>query len=113
MQLSTVQQLPFDRLASLQSNGRRQGQGKIDIETRSLGLGTNNLHVYAIALGYEDHNDHQRLRLNSLLPSACNKTDPLGQYRFNPDHRGVALASASTLNRLELSNNSFSFVSSG
>lgn len=64
--------------------------------------------IYAIALGYEDLNDHQRLRLDPLLASACNKTDPLGQYRFNPDHRGVALASASTLNRLELSNNRFS-----
>ncbi|MDH7503056.1 MAG: transposase, partial [Verrucomicrobiota bacterium] len=64
--------------------------------------------IYATALGYEDLNDHQRLRLDRLLASACNKTDPLGQYRFNPEHRGIALASASTLNRLELSNNKFS-----
>lgn len=61
--------------------------------------------IYAIALGYEDLNDHQRLRLDPLLAAACNKTDVLGQYRFNPDHRGVALAGASTLNRMELSNN--------
>jgi Transposase DDE domain group 1 len=39
-----------------------------------------------------------------LLATACEKWDPTGQDRFNPAHRGVALAGASTLNRLELSN---------
>ena len=58
-----------------------------------------------LALGYEDLNDHERLRLDPLLAAACEKRDPLGQDRFNPAHRGVALAGASTLNRLELSNN--------
>jgi hypothetical protein len=61
--------------------------------------------IYGLALGYEDLNDHERLRLDPLLATACNKLDPLGQERFNPAHRGVALAGASTLNRLELSNN--------
>jgi hypothetical protein len=61
--------------------------------------------LYGLALGYEDLNDHQRLRLDPLLAAACEKLDPLGQDRFNPAHRGVALAGASTLNRLELSNN--------
>src|SRR5258708_17262826 len=61
--------------------------------------------IYGLALGYEDINAHQRLRLDPLLAVACNKLDPLGQERFNPAHRGVALAGASTLNRLELSNN--------
>ena len=61
--------------------------------------------VYGLALGYEDLNDHERLRLDPLLATACNKLDPLGEQRFNPAHRGVALAGASTLNRLELSNN--------
>lgn len=61
--------------------------------------------IYGLALGYEDLNDHDRLRLDPLLASACNKLDPLGQDRFNPAHRGVALAGTSTLNRLELSNN--------
>ena len=61
--------------------------------------------VYGLALGYEDLNDHQRLRLDPLLAAACEKLDPLGQDRFNPAHRGIALAGASTLNRLELSNN--------
>jgi hypothetical protein len=64
--------------------------------------------IYGLALGYEDLNDHERLRLDPLLASACNKLDPLGEQRFNPAHRGVALAGASTLNRLELSNNKHS-----
>ncbi len=61
--------------------------------------------LYGLALGYEDLNDHHRLRLDPLLAAACEKLDPLGQDRFNPAHRGIALAGASTLNRLELSNN--------
>jgi DDE family transposase len=61
--------------------------------------------VYGLALGYEDVNDHDRLRLDPLLAAACDKKDPLGQDRFNPAHRGVALAGASTLNRMERSNN--------
>ena len=61
--------------------------------------------LYGLALGYEDLNDHQRLRLDPLLAAACDKRDPLGEDRFNPAHRGVALAGMSTLNRLELSNN--------
>jgi hypothetical protein len=40
-----------------------------------------------------------------VLAAACNKSDPLGEDRFNPAHRGIALAGSSTLNRLELSNN--------
>jgi hypothetical protein len=61
--------------------------------------------LYGLALGYEDLNDHERLRLDPLLAAACDKRDPLGRDRFNPAHRGVALAGISTLNRLELSNN--------
>jgi Transposase DDE domain group 1 len=61
--------------------------------------------IYGLVLGYEDLNDHAWLRLDPLLATACDKPDPSGQDRFNPVHRGVALAAASTLNRLELSNN--------
>src|SRR5436309_2505634 len=61
--------------------------------------------IYGTALGYEDLNDHARLRLDPLLAAACEKTDPLGEERLLPQHRGIALASPSTLNRLELSNN--------
>lgn len=61
--------------------------------------------IYGLGLGYEDLNDHDELRLDPLLATACNKSDPLGEDRFNPAHRGIALAGSSTLNRLELSNN--------
>jgi hypothetical protein len=61
--------------------------------------------LYGLALGYEDINDHQRLRLDPLLATACGKRDPLGEDRLNPQDRGIALAAPSTLNRLELSNN--------
>ena len=61
--------------------------------------------IYGLALGYEDVNDHAQLRRDPLLATACDKPDPLGEDRFNPSHRGLALAGPSTLNRLELSNN--------
>ena len=61
--------------------------------------------IYGQGLGYEDVNDHNDLRRDPLLATACNKSDPLGEDRFNPAHRGIALAGASTLNRLALSNN--------
>ena len=58
--------------------------------------------IYAQALGYEDINDHQQLRRDPLLATACGKKDPLGEDRIF--HPGPALAAPSTLNRLELSN---------
>jgi hypothetical protein len=61
--------------------------------------------IYGLALGYEDLNDHEQLRRDPLLATACDKRDPLGQDRCNPLDRGIALAAPSTLNRLELSNN--------
>ena len=61
--------------------------------------------IYALALGYEDLNDHAQLRRDPLLAAACEKRDPLGQDRVDLADRGDALAAAATLNRLELSNN--------
>src|SRR5882672_3079277 len=61
--------------------------------------------IYGLGLGYEDLNDHNDLRRDPLLAAACNKRDPLGEDRFNPADRGIALAGPATLNRLELSNN--------
>jgi len=58
--------------------------------------------VYGLALGYEDLNDHDRLRADPLLASLCGKTDPLGQERVRVQDRGKPLAGKSTLNRLEL-----------
>jgi len=59
--------------------------------------------VYGLALGYEDLNDHQELRLDPLLAVSAGKEDPLAVHRAERD-RGKALAGAATLNRLELSN---------
>jgi len=56
-----------------------------------------------LALGYEDLNDHDTLRLDPLLAVAAGKNDPLGEDRIHD--RSCALAASSTLNRLELSNN--------
>jgi|SRR5664280_1651491 len=61
--------------------------------------------IFGLALGYEDINDHEQLRKDPLLATACGKGDPLGADRFNPADRGIALAGAATLNRLELSCN--------
>lgn len=64
--------------------------------------------LYALALGYEDLNDHALLRRDPLLAVACEKTDPLGRDRFLPQFRDAALACPATLNRLELSNHKVS-----
>lgn len=58
--------------------------------------------VYALALGYEDLNDHDDLRHDPLLAVLVGKKDPLGQTRSRARDRGKALAGKSTLNRLEL-----------
>jgi hypothetical protein len=58
--------------------------------------------VYALALGYEDLNDHDDLRHDPLLAVLAGKKDPLGQTRGRARDRGKALAGKSTLNRLEL-----------
>lgn len=59
--------------------------------------------LHGLALGYEDLNDHDTLRLDPLLAVAAGKNDPLGQDRLHD--QSCALAASSTLNRLELSNN--------
>lgn len=61
--------------------------------------------ILGLASGYEDLNDHNRLRVDPLLALAAGKTDPLGMNRTQPDQQGKALAAAATLNRLELTNN--------
>ncbi|HZY90552.1 MAG TPA: IS1380 family transposase [Gemmataceae bacterium] len=58
--------------------------------------------VYGLALGYEDLNDHDTLRLDPLLATLVGKVDPTGADRLRPRDRGKALAGKSTLNRLEL-----------
>ena len=58
--------------------------------------------VYALALGYEDLNDHDELRNDPLLAALVGKDDPAGKNRLRNRDKGKALAGKSTLNRLEL-----------
>lgn len=55
-----------------------------------------------MALGYEDLNDHDRLRRDPLLATLVDKADVLGEEREFRRDKGCALAGKSTLNRLEL-----------
>ena len=58
--------------------------------------------VMGLALGYEDLNDHERLRLDPLLALLAGRRDITGQDRRDAQDRGKPLAGKSTLNRLEL-----------
>ena len=58
--------------------------------------------VYALALGYEDLNDHDPLRQDPWLAVLAEKPDPRGESRARERDQGKALAGKSTLNRLEL-----------
>jgi Transposase DDE domain group 1 len=58
--------------------------------------------VLALAQGYEDLNDHDTLRDDSVLALAVGKPDLTGVQRLRARDRGHALAGKSTLNRLEL-----------
>ena len=57
--------------------------------------------VYALALGYEDLNDHDELRRDPLLALLAGKSDLEGQQRKQERDRGKPLAGKSTLQRLE------------
>lgn len=58
--------------------------------------------VFALALGYEDLNDHDQLRADPLLATLVGKADVTGERRLELRDRGKPLAGKSTLNRLEL-----------
>jgi len=58
--------------------------------------------VYALALGYEDLNDHDQLRRDPLLALLSGKQDLDGAARRRQSDRGKPGAGKSTLNRLEL-----------
>jgi hypothetical protein len=58
--------------------------------------------IYALALGYEDLNDHDELRNDPLLAVLVGKDDPTGKNRVRNRDKGKPLAGKSTLNRLEL-----------
>lgn len=56
---------------------------------------------YCLALGYEDLNDHDELSRDPLLATLVGKQDPTGQFRRHNKDKGLPLASASTLGRIE------------
>ena len=58
--------------------------------------------VFALALGYEDLNDHDDLRRDPLLATVVGKDDPAGKARRRRRDRGKPLAGKGTPNRLEL-----------
>jgi hypothetical protein len=58
--------------------------------------------IGALALGYEDLNDHDRLRLDPLHALMAGKKDIEGYDRLCEQDKGKALAGHSTLNRMEL-----------
>jgi hypothetical protein len=57
--------------------------------------------IYALALGYEDLNDHDELRSDPLLAVLAGQQDISGERRKRARDKGKALAGKSTLNRLE------------
>jgi hypothetical protein len=58
--------------------------------------------VFGLALGYEDLNDHDKLRVDPLLALLCGRADVTGEDRRCAADKGKPLAGKSTLNRLEL-----------
>ncbi|MGH9933031.1 MAG: IS1380 family transposase [Pyrinomonadaceae bacterium] len=58
--------------------------------------------IFGLALGYEDLNDHEKLRVDPLLATSCGRVDPTGEDRRCAGDKGRPLAGKSTLNRLEL-----------
>ncbi len=58
--------------------------------------------IGALALGYEDLNDHDRLRWDPLHALMAGKRDIEGGDRLCEEDKGKALAAHSTLNRFEL-----------
>ncbi len=58
--------------------------------------------VYRICLGYEDVNDHDRLRDDAMLAMGVGCKDVTGAHRVRERDQGHPLAGSSTLNRLEL-----------
>ena len=57
--------------------------------------------VLGLVAGYEDLNDHDALRSDPVLAAAVGKCRPMGDGRRDARYQGFALASASTLGRLE------------
>lgn len=85
----------LQRLAACFDDHRDPGRTEHSVETM---VGQR---VYALALGYEDLNDHDELRSDPLLAVLAGKQDSAGRQRKRARDKGKALAGKSTLNRLE------------
>ena len=81
----------LDRLARCSSDCRNPDS--VEHSVRSL-LGQR---IYALALGYEDLNDHEELRGDRLLALLVGKAGLKGTHRVRARDRGYPLAGASTL----------------
>ena len=84
------------RIAACFADGRQSGRVEHGVQELVA------QRVHGLALGYEDLNDHDRLRSDPLLALAAGKADPSGLKRARARDRGHVLAGSSTLNRLEL-----------
>ena len=58
--------------------------------------------LFGLLLGYEDVNDHDQLRADSVLALAVGRSDLTGEERIRERDRGIPLAGSSTVNRFEL-----------
>ena len=58
--------------------------------------------IYALALGYEDINDHDQLRNDPLLAVLVGKKDPTGKKRIRKRDKGKALACCRRTSMLKL-----------
>ena len=87
----------LDRLASCFSDYRNPNSVEHSVQALVA------QRVYGLALGYEDLNDHDVLRKDSVLALLVGKQDLTGDARVRGQDRGNPLAGSSTLNRLELS----------
>lgn len=86
----------FARLAGCFTDYRRAGMVEHPVESLLA------QRIYGLALGYEDINDHDTLRSDSLLALLVGKADLTGESRRRVRDQGCPLAGSSTLNRLEL-----------
>ena len=128
----TATQLEFQSLGRRRISGRfdggrltsdggglllREVEGRLDLFARLAGCFTDHRRagmvehpvqallaqrIYGLALGYEDINDHDTLRSDSLLALLVGKADLTGARRRRVRDKGYPLAGSSTLNRLEL-----------
>jgi hypothetical protein len=57
--------------------------------------------LYALALGYEDLNDHDQLRYDPLFAALCQSEDPQGKGRRRERDVGKALSNSTSLGRME------------